>query len=59
MPKSGYERPSPIHKLGDLPPDMQKASGAKPTHNLHTQNNSDPFHYRATSGYPVHKPKPS
>lgn len=59
MPKSGYERPSPRHKLGNLPPDMQKAAQEKPAHNLKTQNITDPFHHRANSGYPVHKPKPS
>lgn len=59
MPKSGYERPSPHHKLGNLPPDMQKTGQGKPNHNLHTQNTTDPFHYRANSGYPVRKPKPS
>ena len=58
MPKSGYERPSPHHKLGSLPPAMQmKMMQGTSTHSLHTQQNPDPLHYRANSGYPVRRPK--
>ena len=56
MPKSGYERPSPIHKMGDLPPNRMIKTD-KPTHNLHAQDTNEPGHYRANSGMPVHRPK--